>query len=54
MIGQCFNLVSDDCSASLKSFDNFTTGVNGIVGALEIDTNFYKGNFPESCQVSCF
>lgn len=27
-------------------------GVDGTINMLEIDTNFYKGNFPESCQVS--
>lgn len=26
-------------------------GVNGIIKQLEIDTHFYKGNYPESCQV---
>jgi hypothetical protein len=28
-----------------------TTGVKGVISALEVDTNFYKGNYPESCLV---
>ncbi len=27
-------------------------GVDGTIEHLEVDTNFYKGNYPESCQVS--
>jgi allantoicase len=26
-------------------------GVKGIISKLEIDTNFFKGNYPESCMV---
>lgn len=29
-------------------------GLSGIVSSLEIDTNFYKGNYPESCKVRPF
>lgn len=27
------------------------TGVRGSIHSLEIDTNFFQGNYPESCQV---
>ena len=32
-------------------FDNLL-GVKGVISALEVDTNFFTGNYPESCLVS--
>ena len=39
-------------SFSVNDIDGSScVGVDGIINLLEIDTNFYKGNFPESCKV---
>jgi allantoicase len=35
----------------LQHASAIATGVKGVISALEVDTNFYKGNYPESCLV---
>lgn len=46
-LGKWLLLVVDAFSAKLK----FSAGVSGTVNHLEIDTHFYKGNYPESCLI---
>lgn len=31
--------------------NTFSAGVTGVIDQLELDTNFYKGNYPESALV---
>ena len=35
-----------------RCFTLWVIGLPGVVSNIEVDTNFYKGNYPESCTVS--